>query len=196
MKGLMMHLMAMAWVSSGVSMAVPRAWGAEIKLTTRYQFPETSLTVNARLLPETVVASTSIPEGAPLGSSGERPLWSGFWRPDGQLADFLETPTNLPGLMLRIVVARRLSPSARMNGTFDTPWLPLPLSSGGLRIELVKTGEVTPGVMTMGVGTVQYRIYDGRPPRGRLLLAETVLLGGPLTVVVSDPRTIGDRRHS
>ncbi|HFI5337039.1 TPA: hypothetical protein ACGQS5_004785 [Serratia liquefaciens] len=188
--------MAMGWMTGGLLGITHGVWGAEVRLATRYQFPVTTLTVNTLLLPGTVVASATIPEGPPLGHS-ERRLWSGFWRPDGRLADFLEVPTDLPGLTLRAVVARALPPPAHMTGSFGgAPWLPLPLSAGGLRIELVKTGVVIPGVMKAGRGALQYRIYDGQPPRGRLLLVETLVLGGPLTVVVTETRVTGNRRHS
>lgn len=191
------YLVVAGWVSSGLLVMMPAAWGVEVRLTTHYQFPVTALVVNAQLLAGTVVASATIPEGPLLGHSGERHLWSGFWRPDGRLTTFLEVPSDLPGLTLRAVVARTLARPARTKGAFGgAPWLPLPLSSGGLRIELVKTGAVTPGVMTAGRGSVQYRIYDGRPPYGRLVLIETLVLVGPLTVVVGEPHIIGNRRHS
>ncbi|HBC7422585.1 TPA: hypothetical protein KEY88_005375, partial [Serratia marcescens] len=59
------------------------------------------------------------------------------------------------------------------------------ITQGGLRIELVKTGPIQPGVMTAVGGDMQYRLYTGRAPHLRLSVVERLRYVGQLVIEVS-----------
>ncbi|MBS3894861.1 MULTISPECIES: hypothetical protein [Serratia] len=158
-----------------------------VTLTTPYHFGAGPVRVGGNEPLGTVIASTIIPEGSVI-TRCDGDVSEGLWNARGLHARYRMAPTNVAGIGVR-VVSEKTSPA-----TDDRPGLPWrwnarkPLRSitqGGLRIELVKTGPIQPGVMTAVGGDMQYRLYTGRAPHLRLSVVERLRYVGQLVIEVS-----------
>ncbi|MBU9839038.1 hypothetical protein J1780_03590 [Rahnella aceris] len=184
--GLMLYLIILGGGAHGRAVDASTWRKAPIEITTHYRFSSATLQVDAGLPQGTVIASAFIPEGS-LVSQTSGVVQAGMWNGKRLTEGFVVVPTNLTGLMVRLVLEKAEMAEAgwglRRGGS--------PLSSamrGVIRIELVKTGPVQPGTVTQVLGGAEYRTYVGAPPRRRLALLEHLHYVGQLVIEVSGAR--------
>lgn len=157
-----------------------------VTITTPYHFGAGPVRVDSGLPLGTVIASTLIPEGSVI-TRCDGDMHEGVWNIKGLHSRYRMAPTNVKGVGLRVVSEK----SGQMDGgplTLTWRWnarKPLrSITQGGLRIELVKTGPIQPGVVTRVAGEVQYRLYTGSPPHQRLAVVERLRYVGQLVIEV------------
>ncbi|WP_123905317.1 hypothetical protein [Serratia liquefaciens] len=158
-----------------------------VALTTPYHFGVGPVRVEGSEPLGTVIASTLIPEGSVI-TRCDGDVREGIWSFRGLHAHYRMASTNVDGVGLR-VVSEKSPPMEDEARGFPWHWnarKPLrSITQGGLRVELVKTGPIRPGVMTSVVGDLQYRLYTGQPPHQRLSVVESLRYVGQLVIEVS-----------
>lgn len=170
-----------------------------VDIVTPYHFAVPRVQVVMGLPPGTVIASVLIPEGRELARCGGE-VNGGIWSTQGGSRHFTVAATNVPGVGMR-VVSEKSGPYAGPSALPVWPWdaaRPSPrMSQGGLRIELVKTGRIQPGVLTSVEGEVQYRVYSGHGAGARLVMRERLRYVGQLVIdVIGSGAVQGDQQLS
>lgn len=158
-----------------------------VTLTTPYHFGVGPVRVGGSEPLGTVIASTLIPEGSVI-TRCDGDVREGLWNLRGLHAHYRMASTNVDGVALRVVSEKTPLMADESRG-FPWSWnarKPLrSITQGGLRVELVKTGPIRPGVMTTVTGDLQYRLYTGQPPHQRLSVVENLRYVGQLVIEVT-----------
>lgn len=156
-----------------------------VRITTPYHFGSRPVRVGSGVPMGTVIASTLIPAGSVI-TRCDNDIHDGVWSTDGFDPRYRLAPTNVDGVGVRVVSEK---PDAAGDQVVGPVWgwnasPPLrSITQGGVRIELVKTGPIHPGVLTQ-VSDVQYRLYTGRAAQQRLVVIENLHYVGQLTIEV------------
>lgn len=157
-----------------------------VTITTPYHFSAGPVRVGMGLPLGTVIASTLIPEGSVI-TRCDGDLRAGVWNVDGLHSRYRMAPTNVDGVGVRVVSEKSDwagDEAVAVTGRWNARKLLHSITQGGLRIELVKTGPIRPGVVTSVAGEVQYRLYTGKPPHQRLAVVENLRYVGQLVIEV------------
>ncbi|EHN8908229.1 hypothetical protein ACEV60_17910 [Enterobacter ludwigii] len=170
-----------------------------VSITTPYHFASGPVRVDVDLPLGTVIATTLIPEGSVITRCDSVSL-DGVWSKQGLHSRYQMASTNMDGVGLR-VVSEKLGRTSDGDGEPAWRWnvrKPLRhITQGGLRIELIKTGPIRPGVLTTVASDVQYRLYTGSPPHQRLAVVESLRYVGQLVIdVIGTGAVQGDQRLS
>ena len=159
-----------------------------VDLVTPYHFSAPVVRVAMGLPLGTVIATAVIPEGSVIARCGGD-VQEGIWGVRGALQRFVTVRTNLPGVGVRVVSEKQAQagipevvPAWRWNSRARQH----PITQGGVRIELIKTGSIQPGVLTSVSGEVQYRMYDRTASTRRLVMRERLRYVGQLRIEVSE----------
>lgn len=157
-----------------------------VRITTPYHFGSKPVQVGGGLPLGTVIATTFISAGSVI-TRCDKDIHDGVWSIEGFDPRYRMAPTNVDGVGLRVVSekANRVDDKAT---ELSWRWNASPplrsITQGGLRIELVKTGPIHPGVVTRVAGEVQYRLYTGDSAHQRLVVVENLLYVGQLVIEV------------
>lgn len=158
-----------------------------VTLTTPYHFGVGPIRVEGSVPLGTVIATTLLPEGSVI-TRCDSESHDGVWSMRGVHSRYQMTPTNIDGVGLRVVSEKSVGTGDEGAGGawyWNARKSLRNITQGGLRIELVKTGPIRPGVMTTVVGDVQYRLYTGQPPHQRLSVVESLRYVGQLIIEVT-----------
>lgn len=160
-----------------------------VEIVTGYHFAGPFVRIATELPLGTVIATAVIPEGSVIARCGGE-VQEGIWSAKGLQQRYVMVATNVPGVGVRVVSEKR----ALMETPAPAPmwrWNPRPtqhsLTQGGLRIELVKTGNISPGVLMTVKEEVQYRMYAGPAVHRRLVMRERLRYQGQLSIEVTGP---------
>lgn len=167
-----------------------------MRVTTTYHFGSKPVRVGKRLPVGTVIATTLIP-AARLVMQCDSEIQGGVWSIEGLAPRYRMAPTDVEGVGVRVVSEKNDEADASEGGS-AWGWNTYPplrrMTRSGLRIELVKTGPIHPGVLTH-VADMQYRVYAGHAAHPRLAVIEHLHYAGQLTIEIigSDAGKKGQR---
>lgn len=158
-----------------------------VDIVTPYHFATPFVRVAAGLPLGTVIATAVIPEGSVIARCGGD-VQEGIWSAKGARQRFVTVSSNVPGVSVRVVSEKRaLTETPDVGPVWQ--WNVRPpqhrITQGGVRIELVKTGPVKPGMLTSVSEEVQYRMYTNQASHSRLVMRERLRYMGQLIIEVS-----------
>lgn len=159
-----------------------------VDLVTPYHFSAPVVRVAMGLPLGTVIATAVIPEGSVIARCGGD-VQEGIWGARGAHQRFVTVRTNVPGVGIRVVSEKQALtdvPGSVPAWRWNSRTRQHPVTQGGVRIELIKTGSIQPGVLTSVSGEVQYRMYDGTASPRRLVMRERLRYVGQLRIEVSE----------
>ncbi|WP_439413163.1 hypothetical protein [Enterobacter ludwigii] len=164
---ILLGLVSAGMVRAGSAAARSLSASADVRMVTTWQFRGSPLTVDDSLPVGTVIAVAQAPEkGERYALAGD--ITGGLWCRSAYAASPLTVSTDLDGVMARIITEKQSG--AREAGT-HLPYRPW--RQGGIRIELVKSGQIRNGWLTRLKEPVEYRLQAGRK-NGKVVLREVL----------------------
>ena len=175
--GCLLMLLAALCPAIQAGAAEEQAGTPPTEVVTPWHFEDETLDVDEGIPVGAVIAVASLPESGDMVPLRGR-IAGGMWSNRGLRKDYQMARTDLPGVWIRVVPEKRPLVT-REFGLFPALW-----KSGGYRIELVRTGYISSGIVSRVRDPLEYQVWSVSRGYRHLLLRERLRYDGVLRLRV------------